>query len=123
MGIPNWEEQMRAQGLVSIAGGDSWVGIRARVFCEDPEIAFQSQVAILGWGYSTPLAASAVGRRFQSQVAILGWGYEKLVIADTVLRQVSIAGGDSWVGIQAVNTAYIEAVQFQSQVAILGWGY
>ena len=41
-------------------------------------------------GYSPP---------FQSQVAILGWGYEvgELYIEAGIV--VSIAGGDSWVGI------------------------
>ena len=36
---------------------------------------FQSQVAILGWGYLALLDALRSAMQFQSQVAILGWGY------------------------------------------------
>ena len=36
---------------------------------------FQSQVAILGWGYLTVVNERKLSPLFQSQVAILGWGY------------------------------------------------
>ena len=62
--------------VVSIAGGDSWVGIHMApaAFTVD-ELPFQSQVAILGWGYDDIMDDSSDTGRFQSQVAILGWGY------------------------------------------------
>ena len=61
---------------------------------------------------------------FQSQVAILGWGYGFGRQRDDSQRVVSIAGGDSWVGIQqAAPERAQEMTTFQSQVAILGWGY
>ena len=59
-------------------------------------IEFQSQVAILGWGYGVIILIIAFVVVFQSQVAILGWGYRT---ARRSFWQVSIAGGDSWVGI------------------------
>ena len=41
-------------GQVSIAGGDSWVGIPYKGrYGEGYTVEFQSQVAILGWGYSS----------------------------------------------------------------------
>ena len=85
---------------------------------------FQSQVAILGWGYRVMSASSAMGDWFQSQVAILGWGYLRIRLYVGCARDVSIAGGDSWVGIpKANNSTHENTPWFQSQVAILGWGY
>ena len=64
-----------------------------------PMRVFQSQVAILGWGYRfAPSACKPIGW-FQSQVAILGWGYVGVLLDVEGAIHVSIAGGDSWVGI------------------------
>ena len=60
---------------------------------------FQSQVAILGWGYQPNGTTGGDLKLFQSQVAILGWGYTAFG-ASVQIRLVSIAGGDSWVGIR-----------------------
>ena len=62
--------------------------------------------------------------KFQSQVAILGWGYRRPEIYCHTDAHVSIAGGDSWVGIRhhSCSQSHYEKL-FQSQVAILGWGY
>ena len=125
MGIPGVEARPGHVFLVSIAGGDSWVGIPAPT-TNDPEweggfnrrwrflggdtwlfcvngsllvMVFQSQVAILGWGYTAWEGAESSTTLFQSQVAILGWGY---------MSQAGRAKRDQ---------------PFQSQVAILGWGY
>ena len=89
----------------------------------DDLLTFQSQVAILGWGYTSLAnvtdAAKSFNRRwrflggdthwgklaadvamlFQSQVAILGWGYSSVLSSMRAWFFVSIAGGDSWVGI------------------------
>ena len=40
---------------------------------------FQSQVAILGWGYQYALKLYSLSNPFQSQVAILGWGYRDVL--------------------------------------------
>ena len=111
-------------------------------------VEFQSQVAILGWGY---LAASIYPARlklFQSQVAILGWGYTGLgngglMRIDCFNRRWRFLGGDTrWDGTNTPaprcfnrrwrflgGDTFIRArfdsicPEFQSQVAILGWGY
>ena len=86
---------------------------------------FQSQVAILGWGYPR----SRCHRRrlvggFNRRWRFLG-GDTPAGLLDTMARlQVSIAGGDSWVGIHDSDAVWkLELLKFQSQVAILGWGY
>ena len=61
--------------------------------------------------------------RFQSQVAILGWGYRAGRSHQSGDQHVSIAGGDSWVGIPGIPPLIAGCITFQSQVAILGWGY
>ena len=63
---------------------------------------FQSQVAILGWGYLAIWPTAGELGRFQSQVAILGWGYPSTARWCAIISAVSIAGGDSWVGIPPV---------------------
>ena len=109
---------------VSIAGGDSWVGIhtafRRRAGCG---AVFQSQVAILGWGYPHTVGANPCHLLFQSQVAILGWGYAPGHIVSVRLvcfnRRWRFLGGDTW----QMKGILLWIMLFQSQVAILGWGY
>ena len=86
--------------VVSIAGGDSWVGILAPVRIKRSH----NGVSIAGgdsW-VGIPIIAADAWRavEFQSQVAILGWGYNDIVPVTTTIDLVSIAGGDSWVGIR-----------------------
>ena len=88
---------------VSIAGGDSWVGILFAPDRAEKIAMFQSQVAILGWGYNVTGLFDALTELFQSQVAILGWGYLTLSAGGTPVYMVSIAGGDSWVGIHSMG--------------------
>ena len=66
----------------------------------DEAVWFQSQVAILGWGYPADKTWPIGSLLFQSQVAILGWGYAHYLAIFKSGRGVSIAGGDSWVGIR-----------------------
>ena len=91
---------MLAQRRVSIAGGDSWVGIPVYFY----EFFEHKSVSIAGgdsW-VGIPLRNGALER----------W------------NDVSIAGGDSWVGIRCRGPASrVDHLWFQSQVAILGWGY
>ena len=76
MGIPNTVTASTLGTAVSIAGGDSWVGIPCDIgFSFASGGWFQSQVAILGWGYDNGRAVIVQHIEFQSQVAILGWGY------------------------------------------------
>ena len=85
---------------VSIAGGDSWVGIHAEYAVAKAAAA----VSIAGgdsW-VGIPMNKDQLVYNafvFQSQVAILGWGYLGVRAQRHVKEAVSIAGGDSWVGI------------------------
>ena len=134
---------------VSIAGGDSWVGIpttKRRV--KESSNGFNRRWRFLGGDTTSTLRAARSTRSFQSQVAILGWGYIKRGAEFHWILDVSIAGGDSWVGIRrqmpTLARAKIVSIaggdswvgihtssrcaqsnprKFQSQVAILGWGY
>ena len=64
------------QLIVSIAGGDSWVGIPPKETSLDaPPSCFNRRWRFLG-GDTAVIAADAWRAvEFQSQVAILGWGY------------------------------------------------
>ena len=79
-------------------GGDTW----QYVAHGEGNTLFQSQVAILGWGYWAIWPTAGELGRFQSQVAILGWGYPSTARWCAIISAVSIAGGDSWVGIPPV---------------------
>ena len=50
-------------------------------------------------------ALASVTAAFQSQVAILGWGYGIILKGPGAGLFVSIAGGDSWVGIRILMAA------------------
>ena len=86
---------------VSIAGGDSWVGIPAgQAGLLRPHPSFNRRWRFLGG--DTPLDGAILSKS----------------------GAVSIAGGDSWVGIPGMRTRRTAIPGlFQSQVAILGWGY
>ena len=135
-------------GAVSIAGGDSWVGIPGLPFglIVVPE-SFNRRWRFLGGDTGDD------GRdKAKAMVSIAGgdsWvGIPKgdVKVGDTI--SVSIAGGDSWVGIHSnrshipcecdsfnrrwrflggdtlvIGNAPPTSLWFQSQVAILGWGY
>ena len=57
----------------------------------------------MGGDTDTAQVRVAIWPRFQSQVAILGWGYKVNVAYIETIKTVSIAGGDSWVGIRCVS--------------------
>ena len=89
--------------IVSIAGGDSWVGIhKTGPNSKDNFETFQSQVAILGWGY----CVSCYWSCYPFLVSIAGgdsWvGILLPDAGDLANVPVSIAGGDSWVGIPQI---------------------
>ena len=86
----------RFQSQVAILGWGYTIGYRVL----GGDNMFQSQVAILGWGYTRWKHFDLRLCKFQSQVAILGWGYEREGEWFGLLVAVSIAGGDSWVGIR-----------------------
>ena len=64
---------------------------------------FQSQVAILFGGYNVCRSSSKSNFKFQSQVAILFGGYRYAGKRGVEFEQVSIAGGDSFWGLQHLH--------------------
>ena len=88
------------EGLVSIAGGDSWVGIRhRRHLLIDEQVSFNRRWRFLG-GDTNFIGSEEVDY-------------------DGFNRRWRFLGGDTAVGKYEGTTT----VLFQSQVAILGWGY
>ena len=115
---------------------------------DDEQARFNRRWRFLGGDTAASATTPSKSRPFQSQVAILGWGYAGAARQLGIARAVSIAGGDSWVGIPCAanwlamyspvsiaggdswvgipstpGTASGNTATFQSQVAILGWGY
>ena len=90
----------QTKSMVSIAGGDSWVGIlKTRLFMEEAVGEFQSQVAILGWGYRAGIEAAGRQLSFNRRWRFLGGDTRAAARRHRCQHHVSIAGGDSWVGI------------------------
>ena len=110
-------------------------------------IMFQSQVAILFWGYDTGFcreyfrslgfnrrwrfffgatpscpAVDELPVMFQSQVAILFWGYHRPNTQRSRCQIVSIAGGDSFLGLleRPCGTAFMLLVSIAGGDSFLG---
>ena len=103
MGIPGEFMLTFKSGAVSIAGGDSWVGIpngvRYVAHAVDVSIAGgDSWVGILLFGYPMP----GVFRSFNRRWRFLGGDTPNAAMGNGQWHLVSIAGGDSWVGILQV---------------------
>ena len=126
VGIRSQAQPLRQYVHVSIAGGDSWVGIlifaggavtgwtsfnrRWRFLGGDTSLrwvispkmsfGFNRRWRFLGGDTQQQSAGDSIRVEFQSQVAILGWGYPNQRAESRFAILVSIAGGDSWVGIR-----------------------
>ena len=100
MGIRSKKPRGHAKKSVSIAGGDSWVGIQYLRFMDiHPWPSFNRRWRFLGGDTTISMKPALSWVKFQSQVAILGWGYRRIPEYKIMRVLVSIAGGDSWVGI------------------------